>query len=105
MQKLSQDSNNWRTISDTPWKAIHSGTGDASVISAPIPTKFEPFEVTIVKRCSWENAYLIEAAPKLLMMLEIEHENYIDTTEDNHCSVMCKTCLYIADLKKRTGIK
>lgn len=55
-----------RIHTDGPWEAHHSGTGDACVVSAEIPTKREPFRATIVKRTSWENARLIAAAPELL---------------------------------------
>ncbi len=54
-----------------PWKAEHSGTGDASVIARPgwVNKDGSAFEPIIVKRTSWENARLIAAAPELLAAL------------------------------------
>jgi len=54
-----------------PWKAEHSGYGDATVIAKcgwknKDGSKFEP---VIVQRTSWENARLIAAAPDLLQAL------------------------------------
>ncbi len=100
-------------ISPTPWKAGHSGTGDATVISAPIETLHGPFTVTIVQRCSWEDAYLIEAAHKLLELLELEHKKVIegyqdwDTIEHQyvHIPSECEVCCCILELKKKAGIK
>lgn len=55
-----------------PWKAEHSGTGDATVISDCGWTNKDgtPFKPTIVSRIDWPTAQLIASAPELLSALE-----------------------------------
>lgn len=83
-----------RMHTDGPWEAQHSGSGDARVVSAGIPTKHESFRATIVQRTSWENARLIAAAPEMLKVLRLilkvpaMGEAHLDCAQDRASEVL-----------------